>query len=255
MYKQDLLASPSSQLTLNNNGSSTTVDLYSQEGLEMVAGLWLKVSCEHRLMYEPTWLGLPIIQFPTDIVMMQELIWKLRPDLIIESGLAHGGSAVLYASLCEMIGKGRVIGIDVEVREHNRTAIRSHPLSNRIEIIEGSSIDPQTFARVKERASGVQTVLVVLDSNHSHDHVLRELNLYHGLVTPGSYLVAMDGSQAHVWDVPRGKREWKEDHPLTAIRQFLKTHPEFQVDPHYTRMHLTSNPDGFLRRLTHGGAG
>ncbi len=216
----------------------------------MVAGLWTKLGCEYRLMYEPTWLGIPIIQFPADIILMQELIWKVRPDVIVESGLAHGGSAILYASLCELLGKGRVIGIDVEVREPNRAAIRKHPLSKRIEIIEGSSVDPGTVARVKEKAAGAKQVLVVLDSDHSHEHVLKELNLYHSMVTPGSYLVAMDGAQAHVWDVPRAKPHWKENHPLTAIHEFLQNHPEFKIDPHYTRLHVTSNPDGFLRRLS-----
>ncbi len=250
MYNRDLVATSDSRLTLVCNGSSKTVDLYSQQGLEMVAGLWTKLGCEYRLMYEPTWLGLPIIQFPSDIVMMQELIWKVRPDVIVESGLAHGGSAVLYASLCELMGKGRVIGIDVEVREHNRLAIQDHPLSKRIDIIEGSSVDPRTVASVSQKVADAGTVLVVLDSNHSHEHVLKELTLYHSMVTPGSYLVAMDGAQAHVWDVPRAKPHWRQDHPMTAIHEFLREHPEFRIDPRYTRLHVTSNPDGYLRRLT-----
>ena len=216
----------------------------------MIASLWIKLCCEYRVMYEPTWLGVPIIQLPTDIVMMQELIWKLRPDVIVECGLAHGGSAVLYASICELLGKGRVIGIDVEVRQYNRTAIQNHLLSKRIEIVEGNSIDPSIVALVRKRVYGAQTVLVTLDSNHSRDHVFEELNLYHEMVTPGSYLVAMDGAQAHVWDVPRGKKEWKDDHPLQAIHEFLQGHRGFQIDPYYTRMHITSCPDGFLRRLT-----
>ena len=250
MYNQEIVATGASQITLTCEGTSRTVDLYSPGGLEMIASLWIKLAAQYRLMYEPTWLGIPIIQFPTDIVMMQELIWKLRPDVIVECGLAHGGSAVLYASICELLGKGRVIGIDVEVRQYNRVAIQSHPMSKRIEIIEGSSIDPSTVALVKKRVSGAQTVLVALDSNHSREHVLQELSLYHEIVTPGSYLVAMDGAQAHVWDVPRGKKEWKDDNPLRAIHEFLREHPEFRIDPHYTRMHITSCPDGFLRRLT-----
>ena len=250
MYDQRTVATAGSKITLTREETSRTVDLYSQEGLELVASLWLKLCAEYRVMYEPTWLGIPIIQLPTDIVMMQELIWRLRPDVIIESGLAHGGSAALYASICELSGKGRVIGIDVEVKQHNRVAIQSHPMSKRIEIIEGSSTDPSTVAEVKRRVSGAQTVLVVLDSNHTCTHVSQELALYHELVTPGSYLVAMDGAQAHVWDVPRGKKEWKDDSPLLAIDTFLKEHPEFQSDPYYTRMYVTSIPNGFLRRLT-----
>lgn len=250
MYDTEVIATGTSKITLTDQETSRTVDVYSQEGRALISSLWTKLCTEYRVMYEPTWLGIPIIQLPTDIVMMQELIWKLRPDVIVECGLAHGGSAVMYASICELIGKGRVIGIDIEVRQYNRVAIQSHPMSKRIEIIEGSSIDPSTVAEVKERLRGARTVTVILDSDHSRDHVLQELNLYHQVVTPGSYLVAMDGAQAHVWDVPRGKKEWKDDNPLQAIEVFLKEHPEFQVDHHYTRMHVTSIPKGFLRRLT-----
>ena len=250
MYNQEITALNGSQLTLTSRGASRTVDLYSQDGVELVSALWVKLAAQFRIMYEPTWLGVPIIQFPTDIVMMQELIWKLRPDVIVECGLAHGGSAILYASVCELLGTGRVIGIDIEVRQHNRVAIQSHTMSKRIEIVEGSSIDTSTVTAVKTRVGGAKTVLVVLDSNHSYDHVLQELTLYHEMVTPGSYLVAMDGAQGHVWDVPRGKRAWKDDNPLRAIHEFLSGHPEFQIDAHFTRMHTTSCPDGFLRRLT-----
>jgi len=237
-------------ITLAGNGGSKTVDLYSDEGRDLVASLWVKLSSHYRVMYEPTWLGIPIIQFPTDIVMMEELIWKVRPDFIVECGLAHGGSAVMFASICELIGKGQVIGVDVEIRQYNRAAIMSHPMSKRIELIEGSSIDHSVVAEIKRRVAGAETVLVVLDSNHSRDHVLKELNLYGEIVTPNSYMVAMDGAQALVWDTPNGKEEWKEDNPLVAIHEFLKKNPNFQIDPHYTRMHITSSPDGFLRRLT-----
>lgn len=249
MYNREIVATDASQITLLSEGVARTFDLYSSEGLEIIASLWTKLCCQYRIMYEPTWLGIPIVQLPTDIVMMQELIWKVRPDVIVECGLAHGGSAVLYASICELLGKGRVIGIDVEVRQHNRVAIRSHPMSKRIEIVEGSSIDPSTVAKVEDRVGGSQTVLVALDSNHSREHVSQELNLYHKMVTPGSYLVAMDGAQAHVWDVPRGRPEWKDDNPLRAIHEFLREHAEFRIDPYYTRMYVTSCPDGFLRRL------
>ncbi|HYR89067.1 MAG TPA: CmcI family methyltransferase [Terriglobia bacterium] len=242
----------SSKITLTSNGESRTVDLYSQEGVDLVANLWLKLSAEYRLMYEPTWLGIPIIQLPDDIVMMQELIWKIRPDYIVECGVAHGGSAILYASICELLGRGRVIGVDVEIRKYNRVAIQSHPLSRRIELIEGSSVDSQVVDDVKRRTRGAQSVLVVLDSNHSREHVRKELEMYCEFVTPGSYLVAMDGAQSQVWDIPRGKKEWKDDNPLPAIRDFLSSHPEFQSDSSYTRMHVTSNPEGFLRRLSPG---
>ncbi len=136
------------------------------------------------------------------------------------------------------------------IRAHNRAALEAHPLKPRIHLIEGSSVAPETFAQVQAHCAGAQTVLVILDSNHTEAHVSRELELYHPLVTPGSYLVAHDGAQAWVWDIPRGKPEWKDDHPLTAIHKFLAAHPEFRSDPHWTRWLITSSPDGFLRRLT-----
>lgn len=242
-------AQQGSKLTLDNNGNRTTLDLYSREGLDMLSNLWIKVAAEYRLMYEPTWLGRPIIQFPTDIVVMQELLWKVQPDVVIETGVAHGGSLMLSASILELIGKGRVVGVDIEIRPHNRAAIESHPLKHRIELIEGSSIAAQTFAKVRQATAGAKTVMVFLDSNHTETHVLNEMELYGSLVGPGSYLVAHDGAQAWVWDIPRGKPEWKDDHPLTAIHKFLATHPEFQIDAHWTRFGITSSPDGFLRRL------
>ncbi len=239
-----------SRLTLESAGERTTVELYSRDGFELLTNLWIKSAAEHRLMYEPTWLGRPIIQFPTDIVMIQELLWKLQPDVVIETGVAHGGSLVLSASVLQLIGKGKVVGVDIEIRPDNRSAIEAHPLKHRIELIEGSSIADETLAVVRKAAAGAQTVVVFLDSNHSQAHVLKELELYAPLVTPGSYLVAHDGAQAWVWDIPRGKPEWKDDHPLNAIHKFLSAHSEFRIDPHWTRLGITSSPDGFLKKLT-----
>jgi cephalosporin hydroxylase len=252
MYDQTLVTGTDTKLTLCTNGTSVEVDLYSQRGLELVAGLWLKLSAEHKLMYQHSWLGIPIIQLPGDIVAMQELIWRLRPDFIIECGLAHGGAAVLYASILELIGKGTVIGVDVEVRPYNRVAIENHPLAHRIRIVEASSVSNATAGQLEAVVRGAAGVLVVLDSNHSREHVQRELELYHRLVTPGSYLVVMDGAQAHVWDTSRGKPEWRDDNPLVAIDGFLDAHPEFYDDAHWTRAHVTSSPRGFLRRRRAG---
>ena len=248
-------ALPGSTLTLESNGKRETVDLYSDEGLAMLSNLWVKAAAEHRLNYEPTWLGRNIIQFPTDVVAMQELLWKVRPDVVVETGVAHGGSLVLSASILELIGKGKVIGVDIEIRPHNRAAIEAHPLSKRIELVESSSIAPETLQAVRQRIGDAKTVLVVFDSNHTHAHVLQELELYAPLVTPGSYMVVNDGAQEWVWEMPRGKREWKGNGPLEAIRDFLATHKEFRVDPHYTRFGITSSPEGYLRRLTDGEIG
>ena len=235
-------------LTLNNAGEQTTVDLYSKEGLDLLSNLWIKSAAQHRLMYEPTWLGRPVIQFPTDIVAIQELLWKLQPDVVVETGVAHGGSLVLSASILELIGKGKVIGVDIEIRPHNRVAIEAHPLKHRIELIEGSSVAAETLVAVRKAIGSAKSVLVFLDSNHTEAHVLQELELYSSLVTPGSYIVAHDGAQPWVWDIPRGKAEWKVDHPLTAIHKFLDRHPEFASDLHYTRLGITCSPDGWLKK-------
>jgi cephalosporin hydroxylase len=228
--------------------SEKEIDIYSEEGLKIVSELWTKVCCEHKIMYQPTWLGIPIIQFPTDIVMMQELIWKVRPDVIVETGVAHGGSAILYASILELIGKGYVIGVDIEIRSYNKVAIMSHPLSKRIRLIEGSSIDEEIVNQVKSMVKNSEKIMVVLDSNHSREHVYKEMLSYAPMVSDDSYLVTMDGTQAMVSDIPRGKKEWAEDNPLRAIEEFLEANSEWEVDPYYNRMLITSNPSGFLRR-------
>jgi cephalosporin hydroxylase len=224
------------------------VDPYSKEALKPLAELWTKVGRHHRVMYEPSWLGIPIIQYAEDVLMMQELIWKLRPDLIIETGIAHGGSAILYASILELIGHGRVIGVDVEIRKYNCVAIMGHAMSHRIEMIEGSSVDPAVVKQVAEKARGARQVLVTLDSNHSYEHVKKEIAAYAPLVSPKSYLVVMDGAQKLMAQLPDGKPEWEQDNPLRAIEEFLTAHPEWEADPHYARMHVTSSPRGFLRR-------
>jgi len=252
-------ASAGATLTLDNQGKRSTVDLYSEIGFEMLSNLWIKVAAEQKQMYNTTWLGRPVIQFPSDVIMIQELIWKVRPDVIVETGVAHGGSLILSASIQELIGAGKVIGVDIEIRPHNRKAIEEHPLSPRITLIEGSSIDPKTVDAVRSAVDGAESVMVVLDSNHSYSHVLNELKCYGPLVTPGSYLVAHDGAQAWVWDIPRGKPEWKDDNPLRAIHEFVGSNPQFRIDPECTRFGITSSPDGYLRRLTKaeidGGAG
>jgi cephalosporin hydroxylase len=250
LYQENLNAGPDARITLSANDANTTCDLYSEEGFALVAALWLKLSAEYRRMYEPRWLGVPIIQLPEDVVAAQELIWQLRPDVIVETGVAHGGSLILSASICELIGHGQVVGIDIEIRPHNRAAIDAHPMKKRIQLIEGSSVAPEVFDQVQNACKGAKKILVLLDSNHTTAHVAKELQLYHRLVTPGSYLVAMDGSQRDVWDIPRGKKEWRFDHPLVAVETFLKSHPEFIADPHWTRLAVTSSAGGFLRRLT-----
>lgn len=248
ILESEFEAHAGSTITLTDGEQKTTVNLYSDRGLELISTLWLKLSAEYKIMYEPTWLGRPIIQLPHDIVQMQELIWKTKPDFIVETGIAHGGSLVFSASMLELIGSGRVIGIDIDIRKHNRRAIEEHFLKHRIDLIEGSSTDKQTLEKVRIMTRRSKKTLVILDSNHSTDHVYKEMQLYSQLVTPGSYLVVMDGAQAQVADIPRGKPEWRFDNPLAAINRFTLETNDFEIDPQYTRMHVTSSPCGFLRR-------
>ena len=236
------------KITVEDSGVSRQVDLYSKEGLGLVSELWIKTSCEHRIMYEPTWLGIPIIQYPSDIVMMQELIWKIRPDVIVETGVAHGGSAIFYASILELLGRGKVVAIDVEIRQYNKVAIKGHPMSKRIHLIEGSSINKNTSEQVEELINEGDKTLFVFDSNHSYEHTLAEMELYSPMVSLDSYMVMMDGAQEFVSDIPSGKKEWRRDNPLRAIRNFLKAHTEWESDPYYNRLYVTSNPMGFLKR-------
>jgi cephalosporin hydroxylase len=202
-----------------------------------------------KYSYNFTWLGRPIIQFPQDIVALQEIIWRVRPDLIVETGVARGGSLIFYASLLELIGAGQVIGIDIDLRAPNRAEIKQHPMAHRIVLIDGSSVDDQVIAAVREHAHGKKAVLVVLDSNHTHEHVARELALYSPLVTKGSYLVVLD---TMVEDMPADfypDRPWgKGNNPKTAVMEFLRTTDRFVIDEEYnSKLLITVAPDGYLR--------
>lgn len=227
---------------------------------------WLQQSMQRKYVYNFDWLGRPIIQYPQDMVAMQELVWRVRPDVIIETGIAHGGSLVLSASLLALLdmsdaieagevmdprlSRRKVIGVDIDIRAHNRQAIESHPMASRIHMIQGSSVDPAVVEQVQQMAHGAQRVLVCLDSMHTHDHVLSELDAYASLVSPGSYCVVFD---TFVEDMPQGffeDRPWDVgDNPKTAVRDWLALHPEFEVDAAVEdRLQVTVAPMGFLRR-------
>lgn len=229
-------------------GTETAVALYSHDGVELLTALRLKQMAQFKTMYEPTSLGMRVIQVPNDIVAMQELIWKVQPDAIVEIGIAHGGSLVMYAGLCELIGRGKVLGIDVEIREENRVNIEKHALSDRIELLECSSLEHEAIRHAQQFCRNAEETIIILDSNHAADHVRQEMDLYADLVSANGYLVVMDGGQAFVSDIPRGNADWKLDNPLTAIHQFLEKNSGFEIDPHFTRFGVTSCPDGFLRR-------
>jgi len=208
-------------------------------------------TADTQYTYNYTWMGRPIIQFPQDMVAMQELIWEIKPDLIIETGIAHGGSLVYYASLLELIGNGEIIGIDIDIRQHNRKAIEEHPMYKRISMIEGSSITQDTVDKVKEHVKGKKRILVSLDSSHTHEHVLKELELYSPFVTKDSYLVVFD---TVVEDMPEDSfpdRPWgKGNNPKTAVWEFLKTNDDFIIDEQIDNKLLISvAPSGYLKRV------
>jgi cephalosporin hydroxylase len=207
----------------------------------------------HGWSYQWTWLGLPIIQMPPDIVALQEVIWATKPQLIIEAGVARGGSVILEASILELIGDGEVVAIDIDIRAHNRKAIESHPLSRRITLIEGSSLDAEVIAQVQQLASGLERVMVVLDSNHTHDHVLAELEAYAPLVSDGQYLVVADTVVERIPTQEHRPRPWGPgDNPETALLAYRAAHPDmgFEVDAHLdAKLLLTSTPGGYLRRV------
>ena len=207
-------------------------------------------ACRYRYSYNFSWLGRPIIQFPQDILALQEIIWRVKPDLIVETGIAHGGSLVFSASILELIGgDGLVVGVDIDIRDHNREAIEAHPMARRIKMIQGSSVDEAIVMKVRDLARGKQRPLVVLDSNHTHQHVLRELQLYSPLVRKGSYLVVFD---TVVEDMPMEAfpdRPWgKGNNPKTAVHEFLQTNDRFRVDKETEgKLLLTVAPDGYLQ--------
>ncbi|MGO9543912.1 MAG: cephalosporin hydroxylase family protein [Rhodomicrobium sp.] len=237
------------------------------EPLNKLSREWMNEADAHKYPYHFEWLGRPIIQYPQDIVAFQEVVWAVKPDLIIETGIAHGGSLILSASLlalidyCEAAGAGEVLnpaapkrtvlGIDIDIRAHNRAAIDAHPMRSRIETIQGSSIAPEVAGHVRRVAESRGRVLVALDSNHTHAHVLEELQLYAPLVTPGSYCIVFDTA---IEDMPSGTfpdRPWDiGDNPKTAVWEYLKSHPEFEIDRSiHEKLLITEAPDGYLKRM------
>lgn len=219
---------------------------------------WLEESMRKSYVYNFAWLGRPIIQNPIDIMAMQEIIWAVKPDLIIETGIAHGGSLIFSASMLELNAScggpvdAEVLGIDIDIRAHNRKAIEEHPMSKRISMIQGSSIAPEVIAQVKKKAKHKNRILICMDSNHTHDHVLAELEAYASLTSVGSYCVVFD---TFVEDVPADvfeNRPWHPGNsPKTAVWEYLKTHPEFEIDKSiHQKLLITVAPDGYLKRIS-----
>ncbi|MBL1210713.1 cephalosporin hydroxylase family protein [Geminocystis sp. GBBB08] len=231
--------------------------LKKDHDVQALSRIWLREITRHKYAYHFTWMGRPIIQIPQDIVAMQEIIWSVQPDLIIETGIAHGGSLIFYASILELNAicggcqDAEVLGIDIDIREHNRQAIESHPMFKRISMIQGSSIALDIIDQVKAKAEGKQKILVCLDSNHTHDHVLAELEAYAPLTSVGSYCVVFDTIVEDLPDEMFADRLWGVgNNPKTAVWEYLTTHPEFEIDKTIQhKLLITVAPDGYLKRV------
>jgi cephalosporin hydroxylase len=246
----------SSTVIVKDGSGERRLPMDSPEAFSAVSRAWLRCGWDTKYVYSFSWLGRPIIQLPEDLIRIQEVLYAVKPDVIVETGVAHGGSLIFHASLCRAIGKGRVIGIDIEIRPHNRKAIAEHELASYITLIEGSSTEPAVADQVRAAIRPGERVLVILDSNHTRDHVLGELEAYGPLVSPGSYIVACDGIMAQVKGAPRTGEDWDWNNPTEAARAFAAAHPEFVIEePAFpfnegaVRERVTYWPGAFLRRI------
>ena len=253
--------SPCMKITIDTEAATltgedgTTRDLFSAASFEEIARLWVNVGWVRQYSYAFSWMGRPIIQLPDDMVRTQEAIFATRPDVIVETGVAHGGSLVFYASLFAAMDHGRVIGIDIDIRPHNRAAIEAHPMFPRISLIEGSSTADETIMRVREQIAPGERVMVFLDSDHSRDHVAAELARYAPLVSPGCFLLVQDGVMEHVAGMPRTGEDWSWNNPKPATAAFLDANPEFEhaplrrpFDESQAVPDCSHHPYGWLRR-------
>lgn len=237
-------------------GETTTHPLNSREAFEAISAAWVRSGWAAKYVYTFTWLGRPMIQLPDDMIRLQEVIYSLRPDVIVETGVAHGGALMFYASLCKTMDRGRVIGVDIEIRPQNRLAIETHPLASFVTLIEGSSIDPSIVKEVQSQIRPGEKVLVLLDSCHTKQHVLDELNAYSDLIEPGSYIVAMDGVMESVAGMPRTQPDWEWNNPRQAALEFVELNPQFVIeDPAFLfneselRERVTHWPSAFIKRI------
>ena len=244
------------QVTEERAGGKTVHAIGTPEAFALISKAWLRSGWDNKYVYSFTWLGRPIIQLPEDMFRLQEIIYQVQPDVIVETGVAHGGSLIFYAGLCKVTGKGRVIGIDVEIRPHNRTAIEAHPLFPLVSLIEGDSVDPATIERVRAGVRPGERVMVLLDSCHTKAHVLAELQAYAPLVSPGSYLVAMDGIMEEVAGAPRTQPDWVWNNPRQAAQEFVSQNPGFVIEePKFSfnegniTARVTYWPSAFIKRM------
>ena len=241
---------------IEEEGGTRVVPFSDPEAFALVSEAWIRVGWDVKYVYGFTWLGRPIIQLPEDVVRLQEVVYAIRPDVVVETGVAHGGSLVLFASICEALGHGRVIGVDIDIRAHNRMAIEGHPLFPRITLVEGSSTDEATIDRVRSEVADAERVFVMLDSNHTKAHVLDELRLYAPFVSVGSYILAADGVMEQVAGAPRTSDDWTWNNPSSAMDVFLAENDEFvrETPPLLfnegsVAVPVTYSPRGWLRRV------
>jgi cephalosporin hydroxylase len=232
--------------------------LYCPEAFRILSRYWLEVGWTQKYTYSFSWLGRPIVQLPEDVLRIQEMIYRVQPDVIIETGVAHGGSLVFYASLCKTMDRGRVIGIDIKIRPCNRAAIESHITAPLITLVEGSSIDPEVISQVRRQVALGETAIVLLDSCHRKDHVLAELEAYAPLVGVGSYLVAMDGIMEEIAGVPGSQSDWSWNNPKEAALEFVRRHAEFVIEEPVCIFNegavaerVTYWPSAFIKRVAH----
>jgi cephalosporin hydroxylase len=246
----------SATVQVGDGEEAETYAFDSPEAFRLLSDAWLRIGWDQKYVYSFTWLGRPVIQLPEDLLRVQEVITSLRPDVIVETGIAHGGSLVFYATLCHALARGRVVGVDVEIRPHNRSAIEAHPLFPLIELIEGDSTAAETIRRVQAQVDAGETTLVLLDSNHTMHHVLSELRAYADMVTPGSYLVVMDTIMDRLAGAPRSDPDWDSNNPRAAIaafldedRRFAAHEPSFAFNEGLVTERVTYWPGGFLKRV------
>lgn len=243
-------------VSVTEGAQTSQYELGTPEAFALISKVWLRAGWDNKYVYGFTWLGRPIIQLPEDMIRIQEVIFSVQPDVIIETGVAHGGSLIFYASLCKAMEKGRVVGIDIEIRPHNRTAIEAHDLFPWITLIEGSSVEPSIVETVKSHVRPDDKVLIFLDSNHTKEHVLAELSAYAPLVTVGSYIVAMDGIMEQMAGAPRTQADWVWNNPRQAALEFVEANPDFIIEEPSLLFNegniaerVTYWPGGFIKRV------
>ncbi len=251
-----IIDTDSNEVVVINGEQTARYPLDTAAAFDAVARAYLRAGWDNKYVYSFTWMGRPVIQLPDDMIRAQELIYAIKPDVLVEVGVAHGGSLIFYASLMKAMGRGRVIGIDVEIRPHNRSAIDAHEMADRISLIEGDSVAEGTLAEVCAQIRDGETVMVFLDGKHTYDHVLQELELYGPLVTKGSYILAMDGIQRDLVGAKRSQPDWDRNNAAVAAEAFVEQNPQFVIGepgPVFNEGNVTNFvtywPSAYLRRL------